>query len=641
VTVLVFSLGPVQGFIAQARRSADGWVSSFLLSYLGCHAAMALQQFGSIEEPHLDSVPLYQALTTNGHQPDGDLTIAALSNNLVLSLRDGVNPAEAGKAAGQAVDLEWRGITKAIWEALPSHAKSRVPEGIWTRQTTSFWETYWGWGTDSTRAFQALGARKGLRDFQPAEEIGDRCTLCADREALRGDPQGPEGVRAAERRYWVAQSPLPPGLPAAVVKPGGRERLCAICLVKRLIPYVTSNPIRKLWKQPDVIFPSTSTMATVLAKAAIVKAAYDPAGDGKLRQRMDGFVDSLGPAGKAADPQDAFSAWSAALDSVPIQERARATRFLRLDGDWLLYGESVRNEHELPPESDQAIRLAHRALMREVRARAPEAIPPIYWALLAMDGDLMGKFKERLPEWSGEISRQLNLFAAEVRETVARRNGRLVYAGGDDVLAFFPVAGALEAADELRRYYLKIFRSWMATLDNGKVSGIAAPTLSGALVYAHHQSPLGVLVSRSHHLLKTAAKGEAKRNAVAIEVRTRAGAALSFARRWEDEGGSGLVARMETVLTLLSDGHLGRGFLYELRRHAEVLGGTGPFTSSDERERYVASLARKSRTANPARADEVAKALLALTGPPAPDKMLDTDPLIFARFLADGGRELR
>ncbi len=32
--ILQFTLGPVQGFVAQARRTRDFWAGSFLLSYL-------------------------------------------------------------------------------------------------------------------------------------------------------------------------------------------------------------------------------------------------------------------------------------------------------------------------------------------------------------------------------------------------------------------------------------------------------------------------------------------------------------------------------------------------------------------------------------------------------------------------------
>src|SRR3989338_6528722 len=119
MSILVFSIGPVQGFIAQSRRTADGWVGSFLLSYLGCHAARAFAAFGDIEEPHLDSIPLYRAVTEGVQAAGGDLTIAALPNNIVVRLRDGTSPRDAGQAAEDAVNARWGDVVKAIWDVVP------------------------------------------------------------------------------------------------------------------------------------------------------------------------------------------------------------------------------------------------------------------------------------------------------------------------------------------------------------------------------------------------------------------------------------------------------------------------------------------------------------------------------------------
>ena len=44
--ILHFSLGPVQGFVAQARRTRDFWAGSFLLSYLSGRAMDHIIQNG-------------------------------------------------------------------------------------------------------------------------------------------------------------------------------------------------------------------------------------------------------------------------------------------------------------------------------------------------------------------------------------------------------------------------------------------------------------------------------------------------------------------------------------------------------------------------------------------------------------------
>ena len=48
MNILNFSIGPVQGFIARARKTRDFWAGSFLLSYLAGQAmAVILENKGS------------------------------------------------------------------------------------------------------------------------------------------------------------------------------------------------------------------------------------------------------------------------------------------------------------------------------------------------------------------------------------------------------------------------------------------------------------------------------------------------------------------------------------------------------------------------------------------------------------------
>ena len=41
-----FTIGPVQGFVAQARRTRDFWTGSFILSWLSAVAMLAVRQQG-------------------------------------------------------------------------------------------------------------------------------------------------------------------------------------------------------------------------------------------------------------------------------------------------------------------------------------------------------------------------------------------------------------------------------------------------------------------------------------------------------------------------------------------------------------------------------------------------------------------
>jgi len=54
-----FTLGPVQGFVAEARRTRDFWAGSFLLSYLAGIAMLEVtKQHGKIIFPKPDETYL-------------------------------------------------------------------------------------------------------------------------------------------------------------------------------------------------------------------------------------------------------------------------------------------------------------------------------------------------------------------------------------------------------------------------------------------------------------------------------------------------------------------------------------------------------------------------------------------------------
>ena len=59
-TRLDVSIGPVQAFVSQSRRTRDLWGSSFLLAFLTAHAMRGAEQAGGrIAQPVVDGDALY------------------------------------------------------------------------------------------------------------------------------------------------------------------------------------------------------------------------------------------------------------------------------------------------------------------------------------------------------------------------------------------------------------------------------------------------------------------------------------------------------------------------------------------------------------------------------------------------------
>lgn len=138
-----------------------------------------------------------------------------------------------------------------------------------------------------------------------------------------------------------------------------------------------------------------------------------------------------------------------------------------------------------------------------------------------------------------------------VASIIKEHQGRLIYAGGDDVCAFLPIGSALPAARKIRDYYASIFRyismdrtstpitekEWRP--DRGKLSvnlGIGEKiSISAAILICHHKESLTQMIEQAHHLLQSQAKEKAERNACAIELRKRHGGSRYFTRQWTDK----------------------------------------------------------------------------------------------------------
>jgi CRISPR-associated protein Cmr2 len=151
------------------------------------------------------------------------------------------------------------------------------------------------------------------------------------------------------------------------------------------------------------------------------------------------------------------------------------------------------------------------------------------------------------------ISAALNDFALHVVPEVIESEylGRVIYAGGDDVLAMLPVADLLPAMQRLRWGYSghapssgqldwhQAIRSKRLEFRNGfgllrgrllRLMGEKATASCGAVI-AHHQAPLSAVL-RELRAAEQRAKSEGDRNAWSLTLIKRSGGAVHVTARW-------------------------------------------------------------------------------------------------------------
>src|SRR5947209_5085570 len=103
-THLHFTFGPVQSFVAQARRTRDLYAGSLLLSHLAM-AAMRSISGGRIVLPDFNAL---SAAETQSHY-------ATAPNRFVAEFDSEDAATAAGRAAVVALSKAWRKIADAVW----------------------------------------------------------------------------------------------------------------------------------------------------------------------------------------------------------------------------------------------------------------------------------------------------------------------------------------------------------------------------------------------------------------------------------------------------------------------------------------------------------------------------------------------
>ncbi|NOZ30001.1 MAG: type III-B CRISPR-associated protein Cas10/Cmr2 [Chloroflexi bacterium] len=467
-------LGPVQDFIATARRSRDLWYGSWMLSELSKAAAKAIAdryELGSLVFPAPRAIASLE--------PGSDLNVP----NKIVAIVEG-DPDEIGANVENAV----RKRLESLRENALGKVRGQFDRGLAIRQMDDLVEYYWvgvpvedgRYGHARDLAEWLMAARKGTRDFQqfggkpvPKSSLDGirESVIPEDAYPAAGDPPD---VRVEKQRDLY-------------LKYGARrgERLSGVDLIKR-------NGQRGDREEPD--FRSTSHMAAIPFLEMVDRVRGAGEGDSLLKEVYEALRESgMEPHGE--------------------------------DGDGALLFES--RLREWAPD-DETLKQARSQWNGLIQRYAGDARPQPYYALLRADGDNMGKTIDSLEEEREhrKLSQELSEFAAEVKKLVKRHRGVLIYSGGDDILAYLPLHTVLACARELAQGFDS--RMSKFSYEAGK-----HPTLSVGIVVAHHLYPLSEVLEMSRDA-ERAAKFLPGKNGLAIILSKRSGVDRTIAGRSED-----------------------------------------------------------------------------------------------------------
>lgn len=181
------TLGPVQGFVAQARRTRDFWAGSFLLSWLSSVAMLSVRaQGGEIEFPIPDDAFLK---AMQGQAGEGEAPHQGSVPNRFKALGARVGEDFDPEAVVRAMQQAWLALCKTVWDQdLAPHLLDEqlaTTRAIWFRQLSRFWEISWCL-TDEPQRSDLLDRRKNWRCDMAPDEPGVKCMMMSGWQELSG-----------------------------------------------------------------------------------------------------------------------------------------------------------------------------------------------------------------------------------------------------------------------------------------------------------------------------------------------------------------------------------------------------------------------------------------------------------------------
>lgn len=507
---LHFTIGPVQGFVAQARRTRDFWAGSFLLSWLAGVAMVATRELGG--EIHFPSPPDDYLEWITGEKEvskeNGMARLGAIPNRFVAKMSAGF---QDGDLVENAVKDTWKALATKIFKQDLINS-SVFPDGvspetkdIWNRQVDNFWELSWCI-TESEKDSSLLDRRKNWRKHFPQPEPGVKCVIMTGWQELSGIVKMYRDDSKKRRDFWKA---LRSRYKTDLIE---GEMLCAPAYIKRRFVRHFGDfntPLRigdktisvHGWKLSPGM-PSVADMAAVYwLKDILINHA------GQIRK--------LQITGKGIVEQNERDVYIHCLQEA-VRDNPDARALIALDG--ALFFKAERANAQRYPERNKISQFER--LLNQLDLK--QADPSPFYAVLLMDGDSLG---EKLSQDGNaeKISSALKTFTAQIPEKVIEKNGLLIYAGGDDVLALLPLEDALTCAQACRVCYQDAFREQKMT----------DATLSGAVIFAHIKTPLGEALRQAHHVLDDIAKDVTGRDAIAVRVLKPGGEHLTWSQPWE------------------------------------------------------------------------------------------------------------
>lgn len=591
VSLFLFTIGPVQQFIFQARKTQDLFMGSFLLSYLTfIGMEEVIDRYGpkSIIYPNLSAQPLMEwhlkRCNINRKSSISSFIDQPTIPNRFVALIPESEESKIIKLAHKmedAVRKKWKEMVDIVLnkfkliDKIRSDKKDEDCKAVIKKQTLDFPEIYWvampfkkdgkyiteedfkdffeevqkeNVGLIYHLGYSALeksmGIRKNLRNFSQTNEYGKKCNICGTKEGVIK-----AGMGSLQVGKYISE----------------KEALCIPCFVKRALDKYLGDKVDG--KFIDYTFPSTAEMASSNFKKRALKDA---------EVQFNAYIDNI----KKIVGENVLRQ----IQVKPLNKiEGDFNNVVNIEGEWFfeenLCTENIKKQFGIEID-DKEIKDLRKSL-KQITDEVGEPNP--YYAVVLFDGDNMGewlagkllhnfehiygsdlwnklpnKVKEELktsiknklltPTIHFLISLSLRNYSLEFVKKIVEDDhlGKLIYSGGDDVLAFVNLKDLFEVMRRLRAAFsghIKIENNeikvdWSNNTGFVEKDGKLLLTMgknataSCGVVIAHYKTPLKMVMDKVRETEKKA-KSNTEKDSFAISLLKRSGEEKIIVSKWK------------------------------------------------------------------------------------------------------------
>lgn len=630
MTLFVFTIGPVQEYIAQARKAQDLYWGSYILSYLTWVAIeKVIEAYGPdciifpdlMEQPLCDlwiaklfnadkssvkglktpTIPnrFFAILPTKDIQEIKSLNLEKTVRDEFINMGDYIindllmcddNQKESLKNQlrnfpdvywvalplenGDGYKADWKAQLDKIRDYFTANQVEEIEKLLQFIESRGEYKPNIGniYGLLYSFMEKMMGARKSIRNFRQHEEMGRKCSICGEHNVIvyrctkEEDEKIKRGKESRKIKLLKEQNVIikksdDKSIPYKYLSQG--EGLCGICLTKRTSEIYFKSIIggsNVEWK-----FPST-------AEIALLDIINNP--DNELKSMICEYKNVIENCGDSFDYE-------------------------------LLYEENLNEAYFEKYNfcTDQLPKLTKLLKAIDGRIKELKLNKKKYYAIIKFDGDDMGKwlsgalapkmldmyhsrvqnhlpddFKEiiknkkrlMIPAVHSSISRALKNYSLRyVREIIEDSGaGKVIYSGGDDVLAIVNLNSLMDVMVKLRAAFSGHLNTENGikpdfTVDTGFVDykdridmlmGYNV-TASMGVVIAHYKEDLRDVITSVNQVEEKCAKAAEGKNAFSIKLMLHSGENYIATAKWnygdinDKEGTIGVLKNINSFFT--------------------------------------------------------------------------------------------